>query len=86
MEMTHKNVAKALLNAALDNFIDSDGNCKCCVDATVAQKAFEMLNPIRPHEVDYAVWGYKYACGNCNFKIYREDNYCKNCGKEIDWN
>lgn len=83
---THESIARALLNASLDNFLDSDGVIKCCVDSTVAHKAFEMLYPVRPQEVDYAVWGYKYACGNCHFKIYRGDNYCKNCGRKVAWN
>lgn len=86
MKMTHENVARALLNASLNNFLDSDGKCKCCVDPTVAQKAFEMLNPVRPKDLDYDAWGHKYFCGNCNFKICREDNYCKNCGRKVDWN
>lgn len=78
---THESIARALLNASLDNFLDSDGMIRCCVEATVAQKAFEMLNPVRPKEVDYAARGHKYFCGNC-----KEDNYCKNCGRKVAWN
>ena len=63
MKMTHENVARALLNASLDNFMDSDGNCKCCVDATVAQKAFEMLNPVRPKDLDYDARGHNTFVG-----------------------
>ena len=85
MAMTHEYVAKALLDAALNNYIDSDGECKCCVDPTIAQKAFEMLNPVRPKDLDYDARGHKYFCGNFHFKIWREDNYCKNCGRKVAW-
>lgn len=82
----HASVAKILLSASLDNFLDSDGIIKCCVEATVARKAAEMLNPFRPKALDYGARGYKYYCGNCHFKIWREENYCSNCGRKVDWN
>jgi hypothetical protein len=45
---THESIARALLSASLDNFMDSDGIIKCCVEATVAQKAAEMLKAQEP--------------------------------------
>lgn len=45
---THESIARALLSASLDNFMDSDGIIKCCVEATVAQKAEEMLKAQEP--------------------------------------
>lgn len=25
-------------------------------------------------------------CGQCGCRIYRDANYCYNCGRELDWN
>ena len=54
---THESIARALLFASLDNFMDCDGVIKCCVEATVAQKAAELLKaqelpPVKPEKLE----------------------------------
>ena len=50
MMYDHESIARALLSASLDKFLGSDGIIKCCVEATVAQKAAEMLKA-QEHEI-----------------------------------
>jgi hypothetical protein len=42
------NVIKALVAASLDNFMDSDGLIKSCVEVSVIQKAIELLKAQEP--------------------------------------
>lgn len=83
----HASVAKALLSASIDNFMDSDGIIKCCVEAIVAQKAAEMLKEIekRPKVIRK---GNHYECPYCGEEIFSDTNpnYCGFCGRKVDWN
>lgn len=60
--------------------------CADCAPGSLLKDTLQMLNPVRPKELDYDAYGHKYYCGNCNFKIWREDNYCRNCGRKVAWN
>lgn len=45
---SHESIARALLNASLDNFLDGDGIIKCCVEVGLIQKAIELLKEQEP--------------------------------------
>ena len=83
---SHESIARALLNASLDKFLDSDGIIKCCVEATVAQKAAELLKEI---EVEPKVIrkGNHCECPYCGEEVFRDTNpnYCGFCGRKVAW-
>lgn len=87
MMYDHESIASALLSASLDNFMDSDGVIKCCVEATVAQKAAEMLKEIEkgPKVIKK---GNHCECPYCGEEIFSDTNpnYCGKCGRKIVWN
>ena len=39
----------------------------------------------KPVEGDYLKQGFKYLCGKCGFKIYRNQEYCAQCGTKVEW-
>ena len=51
-------------------------------DAITLLKAQE---PVKPQEYDPVVYGHKYFCGKCHHKIWRNDNFCPNCGRKAEW-
>ena len=84
---SHESIACALLNASLDNFLDSDGVIKCCVKATVAQKAAEVLKEIE-EEPKVIKKGNHCECPHCGEEIFSDTNpnYCGFCGRKVEWN
>ena len=53
-----------------------------CKDALALLKAQE---PIAPHDYDPVIYGHRYTCGNCHHSLWRNDNYCSQCGKKVKW-
>ena len=51
-------------------------------DAIALLKAQE---PVKPQEHDYVIYGVKYTCGACHHKIWRNNNFCPNCGRKVEW-
>ena len=51
-------------------------------DALALLKAQE---PIAPHDYDPVIYGHRYTCGNCHHTLWRNDNYCSQCGKAVKW-
>lgn len=50
--------------------------------------AYQLLKAQRPIEPNYhglGIHGARYTCGACRHKIYRNDNYCHNCGRPVKW-
>lgn len=44
---------------------------------------------IKPYRQEIKVYvpesGWEFTCSNCLNRINRSDNYCSQCGREIDW-
>lgn len=58
-----------------------------CYD-NLMRDALELLKaqePIKPNEYDPVIYGTRYTCGACKHKIYRNENYCHNCGRAVKW-
>lgn len=56
--------------------------------AYLMRKAHEILKrqePVKPNEYDPVIYGTKYTCGKCRHKIFRNVNYCSNCGQAVEW-
>jgi hypothetical protein len=45
----------------------------------------EAQEPIAPHDYDPVIYGHRYTCGNCHHSLWRNDNYCSQCGKAVKW-
>lgn len=59
-----------------------------CYD-NLMRDALELLKaqqPIEPNDHDPVIYGARYTCGACRHKIYRNENYCHNCGRQVKWN
>jgi hypothetical protein len=96
MMYDHESIARALLNASLDNFLDSDGVIKCCVEASVAQKAAELLKAQEPVLLENQHKPYGHStnanspwisrCPKCGKKIEgKQTRFCKYCGQAVKW-
>lgn len=53
--------------------------------AEEVRKHNENMIGVRPLDYDVKSYGFRYACGSCRHKVYREWNFCPNCGREMKW-
>ena len=55
-------------------------------DALALLKALlKAQQPVKPIEYDPAIYQFKYICGSCRHRIFRENRFCPNCGTEVKW-
>lgn len=52
---------------------------------SLMRDALELLKPVKPQEHDYVIYGYRFTCGACHHKIWRNNNFCPNCGRAVKW-
>ena len=69
---------------------EKENECKRCATKTSAviehlQERLKEREPIKPNEYDPVIYGTRYTCGACKHKIYRNENYCHNCGRPVKW-
>lgn len=55
---------------------------KLIIDIAELMKAQE---PVKPEQQESPGGAWWYKCGNCQTAISPGDNYCRGCGREIDW-
>lgn len=51
-------------------------------------EALELLReqePVKPKQRNPHLGAWWYECGNCDTAISPSDNYCRGCGRAIDW-
>ena len=53
-----------------------------CHDANVLLREQE---PVPPIEGDPVIQGFRFVCGKCHWRLYRNNNYCSHCGKKVKW-
>ena len=59
---------------------------KICVDAIkLLQKLPKEPEPVKPKQKNPHVAAWWYECGNCDSTISPSDNYCRGCGRMINW-
>ena len=74
-----------ILNGLLDFVADLSPFCGNHYDWMKIHAAIKELEPIAPIKFAYMVHPIRYTCGNCKKVIYREYNYCPNCGRAVKW-
>ena len=74
-----------ILNGLLDFVADLSPFAGNHGDWMKVHAAIQELEPIKPFKYDYMVYPIRYTCGNCRKAVYREYNYCPNCGKAVKW-
>ena len=79
-------------DAELERLKNCRAECKieCLLDEynkVVAERdaLWKAQEPVKPQEYDPVIYGHKYICGKCHHKIWRNDNFCPNCGKAVKW-
>ena len=58
------------------------------VDPWAKEMAEELLKkqePVKPKPRNPHLGAWWYECGNCDKAISPGDNYCRGCGRMIDW-
>lgn len=68
--------------ADLKPFAGSKSDWQKVDDALELLKAQE---PVAPRDHDYVIYGCRFTCGHCHHKIWRNNNYCPNCGMAVKW-
>ena len=51
----------------------------------LAIELLETLEPVTPQDHDPVIYGHRYLCGKCHHKIWRNNNFCPNCGRKVKW-
>ena len=51
----------------------------------VLNRVLKEMEPIAPHDYDPVIYGHRYTCGKCHYSLWRNDNYCSQCGKKVKW-
>ena len=61
-----------------------DFGCRAQLTADVLAMLKEQ-EPVKPKQRNPHLGAWWYECGNCDTAISPSDNYCRGCGRMIDW-
>lgn len=69
-------------------YVDDDSHIRCVNDlhddAIELLKEQEPVKPISYHRSDGTI--FKYECRKCRTKIFKNDQFCRRCGRSAKWN
>lgn len=71
---------------------DSMGADFCYITKNEARKCLELaeaedtliMTPVHA-ETEQGEGGWLYVCGECHARLNPHDNYCRQCGRKIEW-
>lgn len=76
---------KKVVDDLLDFVVDLSPYCGNHADWMKVHAAVQALSPMKPKEYDQKICDLKYVCGECGHGVYRNFNFCPNCGREMKW-
>ena len=86
----HEEWAKGLIYCDMEGFaVEEDGSLllldECDNSRYCPIGRFEIVwdESVPPIEGDQVIQGFRFLCGKCHWKLYRNNNYCSHCGKKV---